>query len=107
MMASGQSLSDLLNFSLPPRQSQQYQSLPRRKKPGTHPAVWNREREFYCSYVTLPLLTRLLGFVNAQYRFVMNPSGDYTVHFADPDMYVEIALSPYNFSHRLQLLPMA
>lgn len=29
-----------------------------------------------------------LGFVNAQYRFVMNPHGDYTVHFADPDMYV-------------------
>ena len=27
-------------------------------------------------------------FVNAQYRFVMRPSGDYTVHFADPDMYV-------------------
>ena len=28
------------------------------------------------------------GFVNAQYRFVMNPAGDYTVHFADPDMCV-------------------
>jgi hypothetical protein len=28
------------------------------------------------------------GFVNAQYRFVMNPNGDYTVHFADPDMCV-------------------
>lgn len=25
-------------------------------------------------------------FVNAQYRFVMKPTGDYTVHFADPDM---------------------
>ena len=30
--------------------------------------------------------TTSLGFVNAQYRFVMNPLGDYTVHFADPDM---------------------
>jgi len=30
----------------------------------------------------------VIGFVNAQYRFVMNPLGDYTVHFADPDMYV-------------------
>ncbi len=30
----------------------------------------------------------LLGFVNAQSRFVMNPLGDYTVHFADPDMWV-------------------
>jgi hypothetical protein len=29
-----------------------------------------------------------LGFVNAQCRFVMNPLGDYTVHFADPDMCV-------------------
>ena len=28
----------------------------------------------------------LLEFVNAQYRFVMKPTGDYTVHFADPDM---------------------
>jgi len=28
------------------------------------------------------------GFVNAQYRFVVHPAGDYTVHFADPDMYV-------------------
>jgi hypothetical protein len=26
------------------------------------------------------------GFINAQYRFVMRPTGDYTVHFADPDM---------------------
>ncbi|EKM61388.1 uncharacterized protein PHACADRAFT_247951 [Phanerochaete carnosa HHB-10118-sp] len=71
-MASGQSLNHLLNFSLPPRQSQQYQNLPRRRKPGTHTAVWNRER-----------------FVNAQYRFLMNPSGDYTVHFADPDIFFQ------------------
>jgi hypothetical protein len=32
------------------------------------------------------------GFVNAQYRFVMNPTGDYTVHFADPDMCVPIVI---------------
>lgn len=32
--------------------------------------------------------TPVVGFVNAQYRFIMNPGGDYTVHFADPDMYV-------------------
>jgi hypothetical protein len=30
------------------------------------------------------------GFVNAQYRFVMNPTADYTVHFADPDMCVPV-----------------
>ena len=71
-MASGQSLNHLLNFSLPPRQSRFPLSLPRRsRRNGTHQDVWNKER-----------------FVNAQYRFVMTPTGDYTVHFADPDMYV-------------------
>jgi hypothetical protein len=39
-----------------------------------------------------------LGFVNAQYRFVMNPLGDYTVHFADPDMCVTL-----KFRYRLTL----
>ncbi|KAI0937184.1 hypothetical protein AcV5_005143 [Taiwanofungus camphoratus] len=72
-MASSQSLNHLLNFTLPPRQSHQHQNLPRRtRKSGAHPAVWNKER-----------------FVNAQYRFVMNPSGDYTVHFADPDIFFQ------------------
>jgi len=33
-----------------------------------------------------------VGFVNAQYRFMMKPSGDYTVHFADPDMCVRSLL---------------
>ncbi|KAF7337723.1 RING finger domain protein [Mycena sanguinolenta] len=71
-MASNQSLNHLLNFTLPPRQTQPPPSLPRRsRKTGTHQGVWNKER-----------------FVNAQYRFVMNPNGDYTVHFADPDMRV-------------------
>ncbi|THH00696.1 hypothetical protein EW026_g1873 [Hermanssonia centrifuga] len=71
-MASNQSLNHLLNFSLPPRQAHQYQSLPRRRKPATHQVVWNKER-----------------FINAQYRFVVNPSGDYTVHFADPDIFFQ------------------
>ncbi|TFY67316.1 hypothetical protein EVJ58_g1693 [Rhodofomes roseus] len=72
-MASSQSLNHLLNFTLPPRQSHQNQSLPRRnRRSNAHPAVWNKER-----------------FVNAQYRFVMNPHGDYTVHFADPDIFFQ------------------
>ncbi|KAJ7110369.1 hypothetical protein C8R43DRAFT_1099731 [Mycena crocata] len=74
-MASNQSLNlnHLLNFTLPPRQTQPPPSLPRRsKKTGTHQGVWNKER-----------------FVNAQYRFVMNPNGDYTVHFADPDIFFQ------------------
>ncbi|OAX38389.1 hypothetical protein K503DRAFT_770550 [Rhizopogon vinicolor AM-OR11-026] len=70
-MASNQSLNHLLNFTLPPRQTQP-QSLPRRSRKTVNPAVWNKER-----------------FVNAQYRFVMNPSGDYTVHFADPDIFFQ------------------
>ncbi|KAJ7762393.1 hypothetical protein DFH07DRAFT_409769 [Mycena maculata] len=74
-MASNQSLNlnHLLNFTLPPRQTQPPPSLPRRsRKTGTHQGVWNKER-----------------FVNAQYRFVMNPNGDYTVHFADPDIFFQ------------------
>jgi len=73
-MASNQSLNHLLNFTLPPRQTHQYQNLParRRKTGGNQHGFWNKER-----------------FVNAQYRFIMNPSGDYTVHFADPDIYFQ------------------
>ncbi|KAI8981235.1 hypothetical protein BD414DRAFT_464281 [Trametes punicea] len=71
--AASQSLNHLLNFSLPPRQSHYNQSIPRRaRRTGNQHGVWNKER-----------------FVNAQYRFVMNPTGDYTVHFADPDIYFQ------------------
>ncbi|KAI9510821.1 hypothetical protein F5148DRAFT_498415 [Russula earlei] len=71
--ASSQSLNHLLNFSLPPRQTQHVQSLPRRsRRHGITHGVWNKER-----------------FVNAQHRFVMNPLGDYTVHFADPDIFFQ------------------
>ncbi|THH20512.1 hypothetical protein EW146_g862 [Bondarzewia mesenterica] len=71
--ASTHSINHLLNFTLPPRQTQQIQSLPRRsRRHGTQQGVWNKER-----------------FVNAQYRFVMNPNGDYTVHFADPDIFFQ------------------
>ncbi|KAH9944011.1 uncharacterized protein BXZ73DRAFT_86989 [Epithele typhae] len=70
---STQSLNHLLNFTLPPRQPNYNQSIPRRaRKTGAHHGVWNKER-----------------FVNAQYRFMMNPNGDYTVHFADPDIYFQ------------------
>jgi hypothetical protein len=96
-MASSQSLNHLLNFTLPPRQSQPPQSLPRRsRKHGTHQGVWNKEREWlFDVYISNPLRSNYLlifyriGFVNAQYRFVMNPNGDYTVHFADPDIFFQ------------------
>lgn len=72
-MASSQSLNYLLNFTLPPRQTRPLTNLPRRsRKTGAQQGVWNKER-----------------FVNAQYRFVMNPTGDYTVHFADPDIFFQ------------------
>ncbi|CCL98094.1 uncharacterized protein FIBRA_00088 [Fibroporia radiculosa] len=78
-MASSQSLNHLLNFTLPPRQSHQHQSFPRRNRKSTHPAVWNKELIEYLD----------IGFINAQYRFVMSPHGDYTVHFADPDIFFQ------------------
>ncbi|VDB84192.1 unnamed protein product [Peniophora sp. CBMAI 1063] len=68
-----ESLNHLLNFTLPPRQTQQLQPIPRRsRKTGNQHGIWNKER-----------------FIMAQYRFVMNPEGDYTVHFADPDIYFQ------------------
>ncbi|KAF9229030.1 hypothetical protein BS17DRAFT_742607 [Gyrodon lividus] len=70
-MAPSQSLNHLLNFTLPPRQSQP-QSFPRRSRKPTSQGIWNKER-----------------FVNAQYRFVVTPTGDYTVHFADPDIFFQ------------------
>ncbi|KAF7302950.1 RING finger domain protein [Mycena kentingensis (nom. inval.)] len=72
-MASNQNLNHLLSFTLPPRQTQPPPSIPRRsRKTGSQHGIWNKER-----------------FVNAQYRFVMNPNGDYTVHFADPDIFFQ------------------
>ena len=44
--ASSQSLNHLLNFSLPPRQTQQLQALPRRsRRHGVQHPVWNKESE--------------------------------------------------------------
>ncbi|KAF8665448.1 hypothetical protein AX16_000466, partial [Volvariella volvacea WC 439] len=72
-MGSNQNLNHLLNFSLPPRQTRPISNLPRRsRKTANFNSAWNKER-----------------FVNAQYRFVMNPTGDYTVHFADPDIFFQ------------------
>jgi len=66
---SQQSLNHLLNFTLPPR-VQHAPPLPRRTKRPIKSQAWNKDK-----------------FINAQYRFVMRPTGDYTVHFADPDIY--------------------
>jgi len=93
-MAASQptNLNHLLNFSLPPRQPHPPSTTCRRsRKTVTAHGVWNKEREFVIFFLSLFCildLSHLTGFVNAQYRFVMNPNGDYTVHFADPDMSV-------------------
>ncbi|CAE6428630.1 unnamed protein product [Rhizoctonia solani] len=66
-----ESLNHLLNFTLPPRSQPLLQNVPRRsRKPNN--VYYNSEK-----------------FLNAQYRFVMNPTGDYTVHFADPDIFFQ------------------
>ncbi|CAE6442547.1 hypothetical protein ACGC1H_007551 [Rhizoctonia solani] len=66
-----ESLNHLLNFTLPPRSQPLLQNVPRRsRKPNN--VYYNPEK-----------------FLNAQYRFVMNPTGDYTVHFADPDIFFQ------------------
>ncbi|CUA67495.1 RING finger protein 10 [Homo sapiens] [Rhizoctonia solani] len=66
-----ESLNHLLNFTLPPRSQPLLQNVPRRsRKPNN--VYYNPEK-----------------FLNAQYRFVMSPTGDYTVHFADPDIFFQ------------------
>ncbi|KAH7338925.1 hypothetical protein B0J17DRAFT_628292 [Rhizoctonia solani] len=66
-----ESLNHLLNFTLPPRSQPLLQNVPRRsRKPNN--VYYNPEK-----------------FLNAQYRFVMKPSGDYTVHFVDPDIFFQ------------------
>lgn len=45
-MAAGQSLNHLLNFTLPPRQTNVLSSLPRRSRKATQGyGVWNKESE--------------------------------------------------------------
>ncbi|RDX51998.1 hypothetical protein OH76DRAFT_1400907 [Lentinus brumalis] len=44
---SAQSLNHLLNFTLPPRQSHNLTSLPRRaRKTGNSHGIWNKERKY-------------------------------------------------------------
>ena len=54
--ASSPSLNHLLNFSLPPRQTHQVQSIPRRsRRHGTTQGVWNKEREFLYMFLSSPI----------------------------------------------------
>ncbi|PLW33744.1 hypothetical protein PCASD_12493 [Puccinia coronata f. sp. avenae] len=68
-----QALSHLLGFTLPPRSTQSPQATsstrrPARKQHG-HVSHYDKDR-----------------FVHAKYRFILKPTGDYTVHLADPDI---------------------
>ncbi|ORX92306.1 hypothetical protein K493DRAFT_263583 [Basidiobolus meristosporus CBS 931.73] len=60
-------MNHLLNFSLPPRQ-RPISHLPRKSKSSNH-QPFNKER-----------------FINANFRFLVNPTGDYTVQSVDPDV---------------------
>jgi hypothetical protein len=77
-MASTQSLNHLLNFTLPPRQTHFAQNFPRRgKKPSSYQPTWNQESKPCRSLSRSANSYRQPEFVNAQFRFMMNPTGDY------------------------------
>ncbi|KAI9289820.1 hypothetical protein BC943DRAFT_137 [Umbelopsis sp. AD052] len=62
------SLNHLLNFSFPERQAPQPVYAQRKVKTSSY-QPYNKER-----------------FLNANFRFLVNPTGDYTVNLADPDL---------------------
>ncbi|KAG0164334.1 hypothetical protein DFQ30_010096 [Apophysomyces sp. BC1015] len=61
------SLNHLLNFSFPERQSRQQSYTSRKSKTAVY-QPYNKER-----------------YVNANFRFLVNPRGDYMINLADPD----------------------
>ena len=67
----GQSMNHLLSFTLPPRSRPPLAGPARRSRRGATYTPFNKER-----------------YVNAQYRFLVKPTGDYTAYFADPDIYL-------------------
>ncbi|TPX37428.1 hypothetical protein SmJEL517_g00428 [Synchytrium microbalum] len=71
-MAFDVSLNHLLNFTFPERQRVTSSTVSPRRKRSSGVTVYNKER-----------------FVNANFRFVMRDSGDYTVNLFDPDILVE------------------
>ncbi|KAJ3328173.1 hypothetical protein HDU76_010461 [Blyttiomyces sp. JEL0837] len=63
-------VNHLVNFNFPPRQRQQVSSAPVRRRGNYQP--FNKER-----------------FINANYRFLVKSTGDYTPHLFDPDLPVD------------------
>ncbi|KAL9940200.1 hypothetical protein V8E36_000905 [Tilletia maclaganii] len=82
----GQNLNHLLSFTLPPRvppPPPAYAQRSSRRAGGGSGSSWQAyDKERY---------------LNAQYRFLVKPTEDYTAHFADPDIYLP-------WSHILQVL---
>ncbi|GAA5916040.1 RING finger protein [Sporobolomyces salmoneus] len=69
---NGQDYNHLLGFTLPPRSAPASTHLPRRSTKRTHyHGGFDRQR-----------------FVH-QFRYVVDPSKDYTAHFADPDIHLD------------------
>lgn len=68
-----QNINHLLSFTLPERVAPPSSHLParRQRRGGASYAPFNKER-----------------YVNAQYRFLVKPTGDYTAHFADSDIFI-------------------
>ncbi|TPX44501.1 hypothetical protein SeMB42_g04315 [Synchytrium endobioticum] len=66
------SLNHVLNFTFPERQRFSPSTVASRRRHQSGVTVYNKER-----------------FVNANFRFVMRDSGDYTVNVFDPDIFVE------------------
>ncbi|KAK9458724.1 uncharacterized protein V1516DRAFT_666670 [Lipomyces oligophaga] len=64
------SVSHLLNFSLTPREN---------NRPRHHAPSWQRSNSYVMDKSQ---------FVNANYRFVVHPSGDYTSQSLDPDVVI-------------------
>ncbi|KAK9896415.1 hypothetical protein P389DRAFT_189979 [Cystobasidium minutum MCA 4210] len=78
--ASDATLNHLLSFTLPPRAHPPPRTS---RRSGRNAPTWGRStRERY---------------LNAQFKFMLKPTGDYTVHFADPDIY-------FNWPDVLQVL---
>ncbi|KAJ3155275.1 RING finger protein 10 [Geranomyces michiganensis] len=66
------SLNHLLSFQMPPRQRPTSTGRPVRRKSNAYYEPYNKER-----------------FVNANFRFIMDEKGDYTVNVFDPDIIVD------------------
>ncbi|SPO37445.1 uncharacterized protein PSFLO_02919 [Pseudozyma flocculosa] len=65
-----QSMNHLLSFTLPPR-ARPPAPVSRRSRRAGAGVPFNKER-----------------YINAQYRFLVKPTGDYTAYFADSDIYL-------------------